>query len=59
MLTVHGRRAAGLSFLQINELAYYCPLAQLTLCGTSSPGMSIVKMILPRSLVQGTNYMSE
>lgn len=37
MLTVPCRRAAGLSFLQINELAYYLPnclLAQLTLWGT-------------------------
>lgn len=49
------RRAAGLSFLQINELAYYfsnCLLAQLTLWGTSSPGMNRVKMIWPSSLVQ-------
>lgn len=56
MFTVHCRRAAGLSFLQINELAYYfpnCLLAQLTLWGTSSPGkMNTVKMILSNSLVQ-------
>lgn len=55
MLTVHCRRAAGLSFLQINELAYYfpnCLLAQLTLWGTSSPEMNTVKMIFPSCLVQ-------
>lgn len=55
MLTVHCRRAAGLSFLQINEPAYYfpnCLLAQLTLWGTSSPGMSTVAMISSSSLVQ-------
>lgn len=55
MLTAHCRRAAGLSFLQINELAYYfpnCRLAQLTLWGTSNPGMNTVKMGLSSSLVQ-------
>lgn len=55
MLTVHCRRAAGLCFLQINELAYYfpnCLLAQLTLWGTSSPGMNTVKTILSSSLFQ-------
>lgn len=55
MLTAHCRRAAGLSFLQINEPTYYfpnCPLAQLTLWGTSGPGMNTVATISSSSLVQ-------
>lgn len=55
MFTVHCRRSASFSFLQINELAYYFPnwlLAQLTLQETSNPGMNTVEIILPRSLVQ-------
>lgn len=55
MLTVHCKGAAGLSFLQINELAYYfpnCLLAQLTLWGTKQSGMNTVTMIRPSSLVQ-------
>lgn len=55
MLTAHCRRAAGLSFLQINEPTYYfpnCPLAQLTLWGTSGPGMNTVATISSNSLVQ-------
>lgn len=45
MLTAHCSKAADLSFLQINELAYYfpkCLLAQLTLWGTSNLGMNTV-----------------
>lgn len=61
MLTMLCRRAAGLSFLQINELTYYftnCLLAQLTLWGTGSPGMNTVTIILPSSLVQACSDVS-
>lgn len=55
MLTAHCRRAAGLSFLQINGPTYYfpnCPLAQLAVWGTSSPGMNTVASISSRGPVQ-------
>lgn len=45
MLTLHCCRAAGFSFLQINEQAYFfpnCPLAHLTLWETSSPRINTV-----------------
>lgn len=55
MLTAHCRRAAGLSFLQINGAAYYfpnCPLAQLAVWGTSSPGLNTVASISSRGPAQ-------
>lgn len=55
MLTAHCRRAAGLSFLQINGPTYYfpnCPLAQLAVWGSSSPGRNTVALIPSRRLLQ-------